>query len=199
MGHSSFLRLPRSTKELPTAADLPRLASLLGPEWRALLADELRKPYFKQLDAFVTSELQGKTAIFPPEGTIFRWVTRVPALPRHACELCTRARRLPGPAARLTRVARPLPSPRSALNAAPLASVRVVILGQDPYHGPGQAMGLSFSVPPGVPLPSSLRNIFKELREDLGCTSPASGDLSKVGRGRWGPAPSQASNPGTRC
>lgn len=56
--------------------------------------------------------------------------------------------------------------------------VRVVILGQDPYHGPGQAMGLSFSVPSGEKLPPSLRNIYKEMASDLGCSIPVSGDLS---------------------
>ena len=56
--------------------------------------------------------------------------------------------------------------------------VRVVILGQDPYHGPGQAMGLSFSVPNGEMLPPSLRNIYKEMTSDLGCNMPVSGDLS---------------------
>ena len=56
--------------------------------------------------------------------------------------------------------------------------VRVVILGQDPYHGPGQAMGLSFSVPSGEKLPPSLRNIYKEMTSDLGCNMPISGDLS---------------------
>lgn len=55
---------------------------------------------------------------------------------------------------------------------------RVVILGQDPYHGPGQAMGLSFSVPNGEKLPPSLRNIYKEMASDLGCNMPVSGDLS---------------------
>ena len=50
--------------------------------------------------------------------------------------------------------------------------VRVVILGQDPYHGPGQAMGLCFSVPAGVPQPPSLRNIFAELATDLGAADP---------------------------
>lgn len=55
------------------------------------------------------------------------------------------------------------PEPLRALELTPLASVRAVILGQDPYHGPGQAEGLAFSVAPGVPLPPSLRNIFKEL------------------------------------
>ncbi|MGA1264999.1 MAG: uracil-DNA glycosylase [Prochlorothrix sp.] len=56
--------------------------------------------------------------------------------------------------------------------------VRVLILGQDPYHGPGQAQGLAFSVPAGLPLPPSLRNIFKELQADLGQNPPQSGDLS---------------------
>ncbi len=56
--------------------------------------------------------------------------------------------------------------------------VRAVILGQDPYHGPGQAMGLSFSVPNGEKLPPSLRNIYKEMASDLGCNMPVSGDLS---------------------
>lgn len=56
--------------------------------------------------------------------------------------------------------------------------VRAVILGQDPYHGPGQAMGLSFSVPNGERLPPSLRNIYKEMASDLGCNMPVSGDLS---------------------
>ncbi len=56
--------------------------------------------------------------------------------------------------------------------------VRAVILGQDPYHGPGQAMGLSFSVPAGEKLPPSLRNIYKEMAADLGCDMPVSGDLT---------------------
>ena len=55
---------------------------------------------------------------------------------------------------------------------------RVLILGQDPYHKPGQAHGLSFSVRPGVPIPPSLRNVFKELRDDLGIEPPATGDLT---------------------
>ena len=56
--------------------------------------------------------------------------------------------------------------------------VSVVILGQDPYHEPGQAMGLSFSVPEGCKIPPSLRNIYKELATDLGCPAPTSGDLT---------------------
>ncbi len=57
--------------------------------------------------------------------------------------------------------------------------VKVVILGQDPYHGPNQAHGLSFSVQPGIAHPPSLRNIFKELENDIGCSQPADGTLTK--------------------
>ncbi|MBF2053274.1 MAG: uracil-DNA glycosylase [Candidatus Sericytochromatia bacterium] len=64
-----------------------------------------------------------------------------------------------------------------ALQPCPPEAVRVLILGQDPYHQPGQAHGLSFSVPPGQKLPPSLRNIFTELQSDLGCAAPASGSL----------------------
>jgi|TARA_R100000049_G_C1951916_1_gene100441 uracil-DNA glycosylase len=65
-----------------------------------------------------------------------------------------------------------------ALELTPLDAVKVVILGQDPYHGPGQAMGLSFSVPDGLKHPPSLRNIFRELADDCGVAPPASGDLT---------------------
>lgn len=64
-----------------------------------------------------------------------------------------------------------------ALEATPLNSVRVVVLGQDPYHQPGQAHGLSFSVMPGVKVPPSLRNIYKELTSDLGVETPSHGCL----------------------
>ena len=66
-----------------------------------------------------------------------------------------------------------------ALELTPLDAVKVVILGQDPYHGPGQAMGLSFSVPQGVKVPPSLANIYKELESDLGMARPAHGDLTR--------------------
>jgi uracil-DNA glycosylase len=65
------------------------------------------------------------------------------------------------------------PQPLRALELTPPEEVRVVILGQDPYHGRGQAEGLAFSVAPGVALPPSLRNIFKELQRDLGVPAPA--------------------------
>ncbi|MGD8174536.1 uracil-DNA glycosylase [Marinimicrobium sp. ARAG 43.8] len=65
----------------------------------------------------------------------------------------------------------------NAFNSTPLDQVKVVILGQDPYHGPNQAHGLCFSVQPGVPVPPSLQNIFKELQRDLGCQPPGHGCL----------------------
>ncbi len=70
----------------------------------------------------------------------------------------------------------------AAFDSCPFDKVKVVILGQDPYPGAGQANGLSFSVNPGVELPRSLRNIYTELQSDLGCTPPASGDLSRWAR-----------------
>ncbi|MDR0434673.1 MAG: uracil-DNA glycosylase, partial [Gracilibacteraceae bacterium] len=66
----------------------------------------------------------------------------------------------------------------NALHFTPYQRVKAVILGQDPYHEPGQAHGLSFSVKPGVSLPPSLKNIFKELQDDLGCLPPAHGCLT---------------------
>jgi uracil-DNA glycosylase len=72
------------------------------------------------------------------------------------------------------------PPPRcifAALDATPFDQVKVVILGQDPYHGPGQAHGLCFSVLPGVPPPPSLENIFAEIRRDLGVARPDHGCL----------------------
>ncbi|WP_419553454.1 uracil-DNA glycosylase [Candidatus Poriferisodalis sp.] len=65
----------------------------------------------------------------------------------------------------------------AALHLTPFAEVKVLILGQDPYHGPGQAHGLCFSVPRGIPQPPSLQNIFVELRDDLGIEPPSHGNL----------------------
>ncbi|MCP3772073.1 uracil-DNA glycosylase [Paenibacillus sp. MZ04-78.2] len=65
----------------------------------------------------------------------------------------------------------------NALHYTSYADTKVVILGQDPYHGPGQAHGLSFSVKPGIPAPPSLQNMFKELQSDLGCSIPDNGCL----------------------
>jgi uracil-DNA glycosylase len=66
----------------------------------------------------------------------------------------------------------------AAYRLCPLADTRVLILGQDPYVGAGQAHGLSFSVPPGVAVPPSLRNVYREMRDDLGVEPPPSGDLT---------------------
>lgn len=70
----------------------------------------------------------------------------------------------------------------AAFKHTPFEEVRVVILGQDPYHGPGQAHGLCFSVPQGVAMPPSLQNIFHELKRDLGIARPAHGDLTRWAR-----------------
>jgi uracil-DNA glycosylase len=70
----------------------------------------------------------------------------------------------------------------AALELTPLDAVKVVILGQDPYHGPGQAHGLAFSVPQGIKVPPSLVNIYKELESDLGLPRPAHGNLENWAR-----------------
>lgn len=70
----------------------------------------------------------------------------------------------------------------AAFDACPFDKVKVVILGQDPYHGPGQANGLCFSVADGVAVPRSLVNIFKEVSDDTGAPTPLSGDLSRWAR-----------------
>jgi uracil-DNA glycosylase len=72
----------------------------------------------------------------------------------------------------------PLPDLFAALRLCPPAATRVLVLGQDPYHRPGQAHGLSFSVRPGVAVPPSLRNIYKEIRADLEVEVPPGGDLT---------------------
>jgi uracil-DNA glycosylase len=70
----------------------------------------------------------------------------------------------------------------AALHLTSFAATRVVILGQDPYHGSGQAHGLCFSVRRGVPIPPSLRNMHKELQQDLGCPTPSHGNLEHWAR-----------------
>lgn len=73
----------------------------------------------------------------------------------------------------------PSPNIFRAFDLCPLDKVKVVIVGQDPYHGAGQANGLSFSVSDGIPLPPSLKNIFQEIQSDLGVKTISSGDLSR--------------------
>lgn len=107
----------------------------LPSSWHAVLADEMAKPYFKDLFDFVAYERENHT-VFPPESDLFR-----------------------------------------AFELTPFDQVRVVVLGQDPYHDEGQAHGLCFSVLPGVKPPASLANIFKELQADLGARPPGHGNL----------------------
>ena len=113
-------------------AELDRLSAT---DWQPFFVQERAKPYFAELDAFVTAAAAERT-VYPAPENIF-----------------------------------------AAFRACPAASVRAVILGQDPYHEPGQAMGLSFSVPDGCKAPPSLRNIFKELESEFGPGSAAHTDL----------------------
>ncbi len=76
----------------------------------------------------------------------------------------------------------PAPEIFAAFDSCPFSKVKVVIIGQDPYHGPGQANGLCFSVRPGVRMPPSLVNIFKEISSETGAPFPADGDLSRWAR-----------------
>ena len=104
--------------------------------WNEILAEEMQKDYYQELQAFVQKR-RAEVRVFPDEKNVF-----------------------------------------NALELTPFESVKVVILGQDPYHGFGQAHGLSFSVQKGIPLPPSLKNIYKELQEDIGGEFPTEGDLS---------------------
>ena len=104
--------------------------------WNEILAEEMEKDYYQELQAFVQKR-RAEVRVFPKEKNVF-----------------------------------------NALELTSFESVKVVILGQDPYHGFGQAHGLSFSVQKGIPLPPSLKNIYKELQEDIGGDLPTEGDLS---------------------
>lgn len=113
------------------------MKELIPNDWAAALATEFDKPYFADLEKFVTSEYHNSQC-FPPYNQIF-----------------------------------------NSLKACSLEETKVVILGQDPYHGKGQANGLAFSVNDLVQLPPSLRNIFKELKSDLNIPTPNSGNLER--------------------
>jgi uracil-DNA glycosylase len=104
-------------------------------DWNPILRDELAKPYWADLQAFVAEE-RARHQVFPPPDEVF-----------------------------------------AALHQTPYSSVKVLVVGQDPYHGPGQAHGLCFSVRRGVAIPPSLRNIHQELRDDLGIDPPGHGNL----------------------
>ena len=109
----------------------------IHPSWKALLAEEFDKPYFKDLVDFVKTEYT-QHKCYPKGKDIFK-----------AFDLCS------------------------------FDDLKVVIIGQDPYHGPGQAHGLCFSVPNGVAPPPSLINIYKELETDLNISTPANGNLER--------------------
>lgn len=104
-------------------------------DWNPVLRAELAKPYWAELQRFVSAE-RSRGDVYPPREQVF-----------------------------------------AALHATSLADCRVLILGQDPYHGPGQAHGLCFSVSAGVAVPPSLQNIYKELHADLGLAVPRHGSL----------------------
>ena len=131
----SVFRAPPPEWALDEAADIDVQGLELPAAWRGELGGETEKPYFKELEAFVSQE-RYKHTVYPPVGQEF-----------------------------------------AALEAVAPAEVKVFILGQDPYHGPGQAHGMAFSVRPGVAPPPSLGNIFRELRDDLGIAMPHNGYL----------------------
>lgn len=104
--------------------------------WLEKLKGEFEKPYMKELERFLSREIESGATIYPPYPSIF-----------------------------------------NAFCQTPFDDVKVVIMGQDPYHGPGLAHGLSFSVSKGVPIPPSLQNIYKEIQEDLQISPPNHGCL----------------------
>lgn len=153
----------------------PQLDDLLvNDSWRAALAAEFKKPYITQLANFLSTEWKSQT-IYPPQPLVFRSASRCFA-PLFVLVVCTGG--IPYFQHAAHNKARCF---RRAFNTCPIDQVRVVIIGQDPYHNTGQAVGLSFSVPPGKAVPSSLQNIYKELRSDCGCKIPKHGNLEKVG------------------
>lgn len=116
---------------------MPLEAKITNQSWRDALADELKKPYLKELKQTLLQEKLEHT-IYPKDENIF-----------------------------------------NAYNTTDFKDVKVVILGQDPYHGENQAHGLAFSVLNGVKHPPSLVNIFKELHDDIGCPYPTTSELTK--------------------
>jgi len=112
------------------------MSDMFKNDWQDVIGEELEKPYFIELSAFLLNEFKTHT-IYPEKNDIF-----------------------------------------NAFHYTSYSNLKVVLLGQDPYHGPGQAHGLSFSVKPGVPAPPSLVNIFKELKDDVGVEIPKHGYLT---------------------
>ncbi len=112
--------------------------AMLSNDWLEAVAEEIKKPYYRELYQFVKDEY-ARTVVYPPADDIF-----------------------------------------NAMHFTPLKEVKVLILGQDPYHNVNQAHGLSFSVLPSQKdIPPSLQNIYQELHDDLGCDMPNNGYLKK--------------------
>ena len=109
---------------------------MISNDWKDVLGEEFRKPYYRSLYDKLKSEYENNK-VFPSAADMF-----------------------------------------NAFNLTPYSEVKVVILGQDPYHNDGQAHGLSFSVKPGTDIPPSLMNIYKELHSELGCRVPNNGYLN---------------------
>jgi uracil-DNA glycosylase len=121
----------------PVAKGEPVAIQDIPASWQRVLADEFAKPYWAELQEFVTTERE-KYTVYPPADEVY-----------------------------------------TAFRLAPFEDVHVFLLGQDPYPGPGQAHGLCFSVKPGVALPGSLRNMYKELHDDLGIPPAKTGYLAQ--------------------
>lgn len=109
----------------------------LHTDWKIILAEEFKQPYFKKLMEVLKAEYDSGKEIYPSKKKVF-----------------------------------------NAFNLTSFSEVKVVLLGQDPYHQEGQAQGLSFSVPKEMKIPPSLRNIYKELQADLNIELPENGDLT---------------------
>jgi uracil-DNA glycosylase len=142
-----------NTRDVEKTLNYADMETWLEEGWRILLEGELVKPYFEQLKQFLLKE-EEKYVLPSPSFSL-----------QHACR---------------KKVVYPLKSDVfAAFDSCPFDRIKVVILGQDPYHGPGQAHGLCFSVQRGVKVPPSLRNVFKEAAGDVGLVKPAHGTLTR--------------------
>ena len=139
----------------------------IEPTWKLALGDEFEKGYFKSLVEFVKGEYVGLKEKEKSQSGMSDI--------RGGCKVLNEGEHP------LKAVYPPRANIFKAFDICPIYKVKVVILGQDPYHGEGQANGLCFAVNEGVKLPPSLKNIFKEIEADLGIKPDLNGDLS-----RWG-------------
>lgn len=117
------------------------LSEQIPLDWRDILQEEFKQPYWSSLEKKV-QQARASTTVYPPPDKVF-----------------------------------------AAFHACSFQSCRLLLLGQDPYHGPNQAHGLSFSVPNGIKIPPSLRNMYKERKSDLALPIPSSGNLEAWAKG----------------